>query len=173
MREGDTESAGRDMRSDILKYRLERQNAAQAYNGEMAKWILASLILVNGAPFLLVSSEMPGFAQVLVNHAWYFTTAISLAILCGFSAWLNTGMREAVYGYEVKRLIQEAEAPSAELVVTRGERASAALVKVAYAASLVTGFGSLALFLLGTWSLSQSYHGEEAQRPAQSIGVRP
>lgn len=158
----DEGKAGKDMRTDILKYRLERQNSAQAYNGEMAKWILASLILVNGAPFLLVSKEMPAFAQVLVSHAWYFTLAISLAILCGFSAWLNTGMREAMYGYEVERLIEQAEAPTNGAAATsRGERWSVTMVKVGYGLSLLTGFGSLALFLAGTWSLSQSYHGEK------------
>jgi hypothetical protein len=165
---------GKDMRADILKYRLERQNSAQAYNGEMAKWILASLILVNGAPFLLVSKDMPEFARVLVGHAWYFTLAISLAILCGFSAWLNTGMREAVYGYEVKRLIETADAPSAaSLGVTKGERVSGAIVRFAYVSSLITGFGSLAFFLIGTWSLSQSYHGERIPAPAQAAAVRP
>lgn len=161
-----------DMQTEILRYRLERQKSAQSYNGEMAKWILASLILVNGAPFFLASKDVPGLAKAVIDQACYFTPAIALAILCGFSAWLNTGMREAVYGYQVTRQIDEADAPPGTKVpATKAELISGKLVKVGYAASLLTGFGSLALFLVGALSLSRAYDGEPPKSAATTVAA--
>ena len=97
--------AQNDMRAEILKYRLKRQNAAQSYNGEMSKWILGSLIVANGAPFPLASNDLLDLTWALSVDAGHFSVAIALAIVCGFFAWLNTGMREAVSGYEVERIL--------------------------------------------------------------------
>jgi len=148
--------ASDSMRTEILRYRLERQNAAQSYNGDMAKWILASLIVVNGAPFLLASKDLPELAVPLATEAWHFTTAISLAIVCGFCAWLNTGMREAVAGYDVEHLIDELSVgtqPKRSLT----ERACRSLVNVGYVAAVITGFLSLGLFLWGSCVLANDY----------------
>ena len=168
-----TEDADKKMGSEILKYRLERQNASQSYNSEMSKWILGSLIAVNGAPFLLLSKDLPELAKIVAQDAWYFTLAIALAILCGFCAWLNTGMREAVSGYQVERLISELSPIESVSHNSVGERTSALLVRLAYTGALITGFGSLAMFLWGGWALSSHYIGEKPALAPISVAAPP
>jgi hypothetical protein len=141
--------------ADLIDYHLARQNAAQAYNADMAKWILASLILINGGPFLLLSKDLPtGYVVALQDAAPWFVTGLALAVLCGFLAWLNTGMREAVGGYVVKRLIAGRDVPQ-----SRAEIVSGQVVKASYLFSILTGFGSLATFLVGALTLASSYGG--------------
>lgn len=135
--------------AQILDYHLARQNAAQAYNGDMAKWILASLILVNGGPFLLLSKEVAGYALALKSASCWFVAGLALAVLCGFLAWLNTGMREAVGGYTVKRLLAGGDQP-----VSKAEALSERVVQASYLFSILTGFGSLGTFLVGAFTLS-------------------
>lgn len=155
------DDSAENMQAEVLKYRLERQNAAQSYNAEMSKWILASLIVVNGAPFLLASKDLPDLTGALAKDAWFFTFAIALAIVCGFCAWLNTGMREASLDYQVRRSMPEAGFPEAAATISRGERWTLAIVKAAYVGAILTGFASLAMFLIGSWHLSVDYRGEK------------
>lgn len=159
MTESETQARA-DMRFEILKYRLQRQNAAQSYNGEMSKWILGSLIVVNGSPFLLLTKDLPDYAKVLSANAWYFTWALSFAIVCGFFAWLNTGMREAVSGFRIERIIADLSPGDESASDARGNVISVWMVKIAYSGAVITGLTSLAMFLVGTFNISLHYCGE-------------
>lgn len=140
--------------AELIDYHLARQNAAQAYNADMAKWILASLILINGGPFLLLSKDIKNYAVALQAAAGWFVAGLALAVLCGFLAWLNTGMREAVGGYTVKRLIADNGATPG-----RAEIVSGRVVAVSYLFSILTGFGALATFLIGAFTLAAVFRG--------------
>jgi len=150
--ESDANDAPGVREAQLIDYHLARQNAAQTYNADMAKWILASLILINGGPFLLLTKETRNYAVALQAAAGWFVVGLALAVLCGFLAWLNTGMREAVGGYIVKRLIAGRDTPQ-----SRAEIASAQVVNVSYLFSILTGFGALATFLVGAFTLARAY----------------
>src|ERR1700733_5448211 len=70
----------------------------------MSKWILASLIFINSGPFLMISKDASDYNTYLLQSASYFIVGIALAVLCGFLAWLNSGMRELLANFEVKNL---------------------------------------------------------------------
>lgn len=144
----------RELSAERLSYELSRQNAAQSYNAEMSKWILASLIFINSGPFLLVSKDAPNYSKYLVQSAGYFILGIALAVLCGFLAWLNTGMREALGTSNAKRLL---EPNSSEHKKGLAESLTEKIVVVSYLSSIVVGFGSLITFLMGAIMLSGSF----------------
>ncbi|WP_426611410.1 hypothetical protein [Bradyrhizobium sp. McL0616] len=142
-----------DRSVERLNYELSRQNAAQSYNAEMSKWILASLIFINSGPFLLISKDAHNYNKYLSQSAGYFILGITLAVLCGFLAWLNTGMREWLGSSKAKRLLEphslEHKNGLAELVAEK-------MVIVSYCGSVLVGFGSLITFLIGAFMLSKS-----------------
>ena len=68
----------RDLSAERLSYELSRQNAAQSYNAEMSKWILASLIFINSGPFLLVFERCSDLQQVpaaigILFYSWDYS----------------------------------------------------------------------------------------------------
>jgi hypothetical protein len=140
-----------------LNYLLSRQNAAQNYNAEMSKWILASLIFINSGPFLMIAKDAPNYSKYLSQSASYFIVGMTLAVLCGFLAWLNTGMREALGSFEVMRLLAEPNS-SGRHDMSRGELITATVVRFSYLCSILVGFGSLLMFLIGALELSRSSH---------------
>lgn len=137
-----------------LNYLKERQGSCQTYNSEMAKWILASLFLLNAGPFAALTKENSAYNTALAENAQYFVAALALALTCGFMAWLNTGTREAAIGYEVQQMF----APNQAIVSENEKRKNLSLtvVRVAFAAAVVTGFGSLASFSLGAFHLANA-----------------
>lgn len=143
----------RDLSAERLSYELSRQNAAQSYNAEMSKWILASLIFINSGPFLLVSKDAPTYSKYLQQSAFYFILGITLAVLCGFLAWLNTGMRESRGTSKAMRLL---EPSSFEHKKGPGELITEKIVVASYLGSVVVGFGSLIAFLIRAVMLSSS-----------------
>jgi hypothetical protein len=136
--------------AERLNYQLSRQNAAQSYNAEMSKWILASLVFINSGPFLLISKDAPNYTKSLFDTGsyYYFIVGMALAVLCGFLAWLNTGMRELLGSFEVARLLAEPNSPGGHHT-SRGELITATLVRFSYVCSILVGFGSLLTFLIG------------------------
>jgi hypothetical protein len=141
--------------AERLNYQLSRQNAAQNYNAEMSKWILASLVFINSSPFLLISKDAPNYSKYLLQSASYFIVGMTLAVLCGFLAWLNTGMRELLGSFEVRRLLVEPNSPERH-DMSRGESITASVVRFSYVCSILVGFGSLLMFLIGALTLSTS-----------------
>lgn len=142
-----------------IEYYRDRQNENQKYNGEMAKWILASLVLVNGGPFILLSKDVAGYAAALSSAVTYFSYGIASAIVCGFFAWLNTGMREAILGEQVDAVIAkalgrpQANGPHSHSIA----RGRPAIVVGSYVLSVITGFASLFFFLAGAEKLAATY----------------
>jgi hypothetical protein len=139
--------------SERLNYLLSRQNAAQSYNGEMSKWILASLVFINSGPFLIISKDAPSYSDRLLHSASCFIVGIALAVLCGFLAWVNTGMRELLGGFEVRQLLAGGRSPKRH-EKSRGELIAESVVPLSYIGSVLTGFGSLLIFLIGAFKLA-------------------
>jgi hypothetical protein len=141
--------------AERLNYQLSRQNAAQNYNAEMSKWILASLVFINSSPFLMISKDATNYSKYLLQSASYFIVGMTLAVLCGFLAWLNTGMRELLGSFEVRRLLADPNSPERH-DMSRGELITASVVRFSYLCSILVGFGSLLMFLIGALTLSRS-----------------
>jgi hypothetical protein len=143
---------------DLFNYWAERQSSAQKYNLDMSKWILASLFLLNGAPFTLVAKD--GFnglanaqsSQTIKAAAFLFATGLALAVICGFCAWLNTGMRELDSGLAIQAL-KDADDTCKPPLIKPAHRIEM-IVASAFVAAVVTGFGSLGCFLFGAFRLT-------------------
>ena len=143
-----------DFEDSRLAYLKERQSSCQSYNSEMSKWILGSLFLLNAGPFAGLSKENAIYNLALARNAQYFVAALALALTCGFMAWLNTGMREAAFGFEVGQLL----APDGTTSKMDAYRIrSLFFVRFGFAAALVTGFGSLISFTLGAYNLANGF----------------
>jgi hypothetical protein len=76
-------------------FHVAESQAAQRYQAELAKWLLASLVLVNGGALVLLANEKDHAAAASAAPA--FIVGIVAAILCGFLGWLNAGVRDLHY----------------------------------------------------------------------------
>jgi hypothetical protein len=88
-----------DHEREVAKARYEfhvaESQAAQRYQNELAKWLLASLILVNGGGLVLLANSKEAARLHDVPPA--FIVGIVAAVLCGFLAWLNASVRDVHY----------------------------------------------------------------------------
>lgn len=156
-----------------VAYYQSRQTTAQSYNLDMTKWILASLLAVNGAPFVLLSKDGYAAIEPLAGSLASFAIGLALAVVCGFSAWFNTGMREIEAGRAVRRQFgtsgdngdERAARPEA-----LSDRALGRIIVGSYVFAVITGFASLGLFVAGALQLTSRDTCPPA-RPAVSRGV--
>ncbi|MER9461967.1 hypothetical protein NKI80_18875 [Mesorhizobium sp. M0387] len=81
----------------------ESQRATFQIAAEYGRWLIASLLLVHsGALFGLFSllsnpSTQQTTLQVFKAPVWCFVIGLLLALLCGFSAWINWSMHASNY----------------------------------------------------------------------------
>lgn len=85
----------REVAKARYEFHLSEPQAAQRYQNELAKWLLASLVLANGGALVLLANSKD--ADRLHHAAPAFVIGIVTAILCGFMAWLNAGVRDMHY----------------------------------------------------------------------------
>jgi hypothetical protein len=95
-----------------LEYHKARQLALQGYNAEMSKWIPRFAHRSERRAVRLPLEGEPDALNLLKPVAAWFVVGLALAVLCGFLAWLNTGMREADAGYTIRRLLDPTDPPN-------------------------------------------------------------
>lgn len=142
---------------EALAYLQARQTTAQSYNLDMSKWILASLLAVNGGPFVLLSKDGYAAIQPLAGSLASFAIGLALAVICGFSAWFNTGMREIEAGRAIRRRFESTfddgddKEPSSTAL---SDPALGRVIVASYVFAVISGFGSLGLFIAGALQLT-------------------
>lgn len=132
----------------VAKVNLERfykeQESAQSYGNELAKWMLATLTLINGGAILaLLQAGQPGRLALQIC-GFYFVYGIIAAVICGFFAWINSAVRDQAYSEiaDARMLVSIDHWPKPSI---RNNR----LIILTYWASIIAGLASLGLFVAG------------------------
>ncbi len=137
----------RQVAKAAYEYNVAEAQAAQRYQIELAKWILASLILVNGgALVLLANSNDP---HLIANFGAPFVIGIASAIISGFLGWLNAGVRDLLFSdYAQPESLKTGAVANVENAKLRERQ-----VIWSYRLSIIAGFASLGGFLWGALAI--------------------
>ena len=125
------------------EFHVSESQAAQRYQLELSKWLLASLVLVNaGAVVLLADSH---YRSALEHAAPAFIVGIVAAITSGFLGWLNAGVRDLHYdAYAQPESLKTGEIRKPELSDRRERQ-----ISWAYRLSIAAGLLSIGAFVWG------------------------
>jgi len=136
-----------DLQRDVIKatyeFYLEESRAAQRYQFDLGKWLLASLILVNGGALVLLADGKKD--ALMASAAPAFVSGIVAALLCGLCGWLNAGARESYYD----AYVQPASLRSGDIVTPENTRRQDLQIRLTYWAAFVAGSISAAAFVWG------------------------
>ncbi|UAJ12266.1 hypothetical protein [Polymorphobacter megasporae] len=88
----------KDYRIKVTEVYAEQMRALIGYQADLAKWIFATLILINsGALAGIVSSSRIVDGAARIGAPW-FIAGIGTALASGFISWLNTTIAIGIYG---------------------------------------------------------------------------
>jgi hypothetical protein len=132
--------------------RFEReQTAARSYAADLAKWLLASLVLINGGALLTLVNAMPRSHAALVASGYAFVFGIVTAVGCGTIAWINSGLLALAYeNYANPKMMVSIEHwPTSPAKFSK-------LINGSYVGALLFGLMSLAAFVFGCFLAGQT-----------------
>jgi len=136
----------REVAKARYEFHVSESQAAQRYQNELAKWLLASLILVNGGGLVLLANSKD--AARLQHAAPAFVVGIVTAILCGFLAWLNANVRDLYYdAYAQPESLKTGEVTKPPLSNRREWQ-----ITWTYRLSIASGLVSIGAFVWGAFA---------------------
>ena len=114
------------------------------YQVEIAKWLLASLVLVHGGAIVALI-QTPDGRRVLGIVAAFFVLGIILATASGLLVWINTGLLIGAFEAMIdpKMLVSVDHYPKPQ---------NGRWINVTYYAAIIAGIASLSLFASGAIS---------------------
>lgn len=134
-------------------YYTAEQRAAQQQQVDIGKWILGSLILVNGGAITLLAQAAEHGSGALKAAGGHFVIGIICALFCGFVAWLNAGVRDAY----LDELAKPEMLTSSNLEDWPKESSQRVVqIRITFGASVFFGFLSAAMFGWGAWIVTQT-----------------
>jgi hypothetical protein len=130
----------------------QSERACFAIAADYGKWLIASLLLINGGALfglfgLVGSLAEHGKWEIIASvaaAAWWFVAGLVLALLCGFTTWLNWSLNAHAFNQWAKpaMLWDRTQWPQENVDAGR-------LVAATYWASLITGWSSIVALVFG------------------------
>src|SRR5687767_1751438 len=130
----------REVAKARYEFHVSESQAAQRYQLELSKWLLASLVLVNAGAIVLLANSPHRLA--LEHAAPAFIVGI---VASGFLGWLNAGVRDLHYdAYAQPETLKTGEISKPELSDRRERQ-----ITWTYRLSIAAGLLSIGAFVWG------------------------
>lgn len=73
--------------------------------GDYGKWLIASLLLIHGAAVIFLAQDNELSTGVLPQVFWWHIAGLMLALICGFTVWINWSLHFSLYNSVDPRMI--------------------------------------------------------------------
>lgn len=124
---------------------VERLNKSLQLQGDYGKWLIASLLLLNGTALYSLATNVSYGRPILQSGSlWWFLGGLLLAMGSGFVAWINWGLLAA-------DLIRQS---NASMLVSRdawpqSNKSADRYISLTFGLAIVLGLASLACVPIG------------------------
>jgi hypothetical protein len=114
------------------------------YQLDLGKWMLASLLVVNGGALVAIANADDAAAKLFMAGGAWFVAGMVAALISGFFGWANAAIAAEMYDDASTpwALVSRANWPTLSSRMGKAITATTAL-------SVLTGFGSVACFTVG------------------------
>lgn len=136
----------------ILERQYRHKDGIQSYVVELAKWLLATLTLINGGALISLIQGGPAAHSSLRLPGVCFVAGIVSSTLCGFFAWINSQNRDRAFS----KMIDEQMLVSIDHWPTKSSKTADAQIAITYYCARILGLSSLALFIYGAYVVSKT-----------------
>lgn len=144
----------------------EERRAALGYQFDLGKWLIASLLIINGGALIAIGQRVSSDPTSLAAAPW-FVGGIVLGMLCGLTTWVNASLLAGFYDLWA----QPAMLIDSERWPEKQNSWKSKFMPWTFWGSLMIGIGSLACFVIGSISITHA-SAEAGGSPARPVKAR-
>lgn len=133
-----TESAAQKIEpTESFRFVVSRHDKVLEYQFSVARWIMASLLVLNGGGLLSVLNAADRLPNALTGGAWFLAGAVT-AVLSGSIAWINCNLITTAADYRLDwHRLDYQESPTADKLEKWALRTGVASVAMALVSLLL------------------------------------